>query len=234
VTKNFSRGRGLDAAAHGREAPGFSPGRFTEILRGHLNQDQDRLTALFEAGTRLREQDGWAWYVFVQSYATNGGVRTWDAFLDDGGAELIRWDALFGDLPDDVDAAAARLEALSRRFLAPRRFHAVGGPDVVARTWNGHRQPATLLGWLKTFPMIGDKYARNMCMDVSHPLILDHIALDHRVNELCDRVEGAPRSVPYKGREAWLRGVATELGVSCWHLDRLLFGRFDDLKTVLA
>lgn len=147
-----------------------------------------------------------------------------------------------------MDAAAARLEALSRRFLAPRRagrtrpallatlrrFHAVGGPDVVARTWSGHRQPATLLGWLKTFPMIGDKYARNMCMDVSHPLILDHIALDHRVNELCDRVEGAPRSVPYKGREAWLRGVATALGVSCWHLDRLLFGRFDDLKTVLA
>jgi hypothetical protein len=29
VTKNFSRGRGLDAAAYGREAPGFSPGRFT-------------------------------------------------------------------------------------------------------------------------------------------------------------------------------------------------------------
>ena len=29
MTKNFSRGRGLDAAAHGREAPGFSPGRFT-------------------------------------------------------------------------------------------------------------------------------------------------------------------------------------------------------------
>jgi len=29
VTKNFSRERGLDAAAPGREAPGFSPGRFT-------------------------------------------------------------------------------------------------------------------------------------------------------------------------------------------------------------
>ena len=30
MTKNFSRGRGLNAAAHGRETPGFSPGRFTE------------------------------------------------------------------------------------------------------------------------------------------------------------------------------------------------------------
>ena len=222
--------------------------RFIEILREFLEDDRDRLTGLFEAGARLRRQDGWAWYVFVQSYGTNGGVRAWDAFLAQGGADLISWDALFAGAPDDADAAAARLEALSHRFLSPRRasrtrpallatfrrFHTVGGPGVVARTWMGHNRTETVLGWLKTFPMIGDKYARNMCMDVSHPLILDLIALDHRIHALCDLVEGAPPYAPYRLREGWLRGIAGTLGVDCWHLDRLLFGRYEEIKAAIS
>jgi len=222
--------------------------RFIEILRGVLEEDRDRLTGLFEAGERLRRQDGWAWRVFVWSYATNGGVRAWNAFAAEGGADLVSWDALFADAPGDAAAAEARLEALSHRFLSPRRasrtrpallatfrrFHAVGGPDVVARTWMGHTRTETVLGWLKTFEMIGDKYARNMCMDVAHPLILDHIALDHRIHEICDRVEGAPAKAPYRLREGWLRGIAGSLGVDCWHLDRLLFGRYEEISAALG
>ena len=221
---------------------------FIEILRDILNGDRDRLTAQFEAGARLRARDGWAWDVFVQSYATNGGVRTWEAFLKEGGAELVRWDALLGEDEADVEAAAARLEALSHRFLTPRwaartrpallstfrRFHAVGGPDRMARNWNGHNQPDSLLRWLKTFPMIGDKYARNMCMDVSHPLILDHIALDHRIHTICDVVEGAPPRIPYGRGEGGRRGVANQLGINGWYLDRLLFGRYEEIKAAIA
>lgn len=221
---------------------------FIEILRDILNGDRDRLIAQFEAGTGLRERAGWAWDVFVQSYATNGGVRVWNGFLAEGGAELVRWDALFGDNPADVEAAAARLEALSHRFLTPRwadrtrpallitfrRFHAVGGPERMARTWNGHNQPDSLLRWLKTFPMIGDKYARNMCMDVSLPLMLDHIALDHRIHALCDLVEGAPRRIPYRRREGWLRGIAGALGINGWYIDRLLFGRYEEIKAAIT
>jgi len=205
-----------------------SEAAFIEILRDILDGDRARLTAQFEAGARLRERDGWAWDVFVQSYATNGGVRVWEGFLKEGGARLVRWDALLGEAPAEVDAAAARLEALSHRF------HAVGGPDRMARTWNGHTQPETLLRWLKTFPMIGDKYARNMCMDVSHPLILDHIALDHRIHALCDLVEGAPARIPYQRREGWLRGIAGALGINGWYLDRLLFGRYEEIKAAIG
>jgi len=222
--------------------------RFVEVLRGILDGDQDRLDAQFISATRLRAQEGWTWYVLAQSYATNGGVKTWDAFAAQGGGDLIQWDALFGDCPNDVEAAATRLEALSHRFLAPRRagrtrpallatfrrFHAVGGPEVIARTWMGHNRTETLLGWLKTFPMIGDKYSRNMCMDVAHPLVLNHVALDHRLNALCDRVEGAPPATPYGPREAWLLGLAAELGVNGWHLDRLLFGRYDEIGAALG
>lgn len=225
-----------------------SEAAFIEILRDILDGDRDRLTAQFEAGAQLRRQAGWAWYVFVQSYGTNGGVRSWDAFLAEGGADLISWDPLFAGTPGDADAAAARLDALSHRFLAPRRasrtrpallatlrrFHAVGGPDVVARTWMGHKRTETVLGWLKTFPMIGDKYARNMCMDVSHPLILDHIALDHRIHALCDLVEGAPARIPYRSREGWLRGIAGGLGINGWYLDRLLFGRYEEIRAAIG
>jgi hypothetical protein len=222
--------------------------RFVEILRGFLEGYRERLDGLFEEGEQLRRRDGWAWYVFVQSFATNGGVKRWSAFIDAGNAHLISWDALFEGDPDNVEAAAARLEELSHRFLAPpragrtrpalltalRRFHEAGGPDAMAETWEGHDRTGDLLNWLRTFPMIGQKYSRNMCMDVSHPLILDHIALDHRIHTLCDLVEGAPPRTPYRLREEWLRGVAAELGINCWRLDRLMFGQYDEIKAALS
>jgi hypothetical protein len=222
--------------------------RFVEILRGFLEGDRERLDRLFEEGEQLRFQPGWAWYVFVQSFATNGGVRRWSAFIDAGNAHLISWDALFKGDPDNVEAAAARLEALSHRFLAPpragrtrpalltalRRFHEAGGPDAMAQTWMGHNRTGDLLNWLRTFPMIGQKYARNMCMDVSHPLILDHIALDHRIHTLCDLVEGAPPRTPYRLREEWLREVAAAPGINCWRLDRLMFGQYDEIRAALS
>lgn len=221
--------------------------RFIEILREFLEKDRDRLEKKFEEGARLREREGWAWDVFVQSFATNGGVKRWDAFVAEGGAERVRWDALFADAPGDVAAAASRLQALSVTFLAPRwaartgpaliaafhRFHKEGGPDAVARTWMGHNETGAMLRWLKSFRMIGDKYARNMAMDVSHPLVLDHIALDHRIHALCDLVEGAPPRTPYRLREGWLREIAAELGINGWLLDRLLFSRYKEIRAAI-
>lgn len=81
--------------------------------------------------------------------------------------------------------------------------------------------------------MIGEKYSRNMCMDVAHPLVLNHIALDHRINTICDRVVGAPSSKNYNMQEQWLHELAIELGVNCWFLDRLLFSKYDELKIII-
>lgn len=57
MTKNFSRGRGLNAAAHGRETPGFSPGRFTpsRLLRrlARLGSDPHAVAAGFASGAAL-------------------------------------------------------------------------------------------------------------------------------------------------------------------------------------
>lgn len=204
---------------------------------------------MLETANALRETNGWPWYVLVQSYATNGGVARWNTFLEQAnGAERIRWECLFADDPDDIDAAEDRLCALSEEFAARRwlsrtrpalltslrRVHALGGPDAMALVWNTLPEAQALLCWLKTFPMIGDKYARNMCMDVAHPLIRDHVALDHRLNRICDRVAGAPPSRSYAQREAWLRCLARDLDTDCWHLDRLLFRRYRDLKADLG
>jgi hypothetical protein len=222
--------------------------KFVEILAAFLDQDRQWLEDELQKCQRLRhERDDWAWYVFVQSYATNGGVHTWDSFLDQGGADLIHWSALFEGQPNDIDSAAGRLEAMSHQFINPRRasktrpallstfrrFHMVGGPDRIARTWMDMRTSETLLGWLRTFAMIGESYSRNMCMDIAHPLVMSHFPLDYRVNTICDRIYEAPPSTPYAPREAWLRTLAVELGVSCWHLDRLLFNRHDELEAAL-
>lgn len=221
--------------------------RFLEILRQYLRSDIVLLNEQFRSCEMLREDPDWAWFVFVQSYATNGGVGRWEAFLRTEGRRRVRWDALFEGAPDDVYAAAGRLNALSQEFLAPRRagrtrpalmatfqrFCEFGGPGVVAQTWNAHDEERSLLRWLRTFPMIGEKYSRNMCMDVAHPLVLDHIALDHRINALCNRVIGAPSSGSYDMRERWLYEVAVDLGINGWYLDRLLFLRYDKLKNAI-
>ena len=74
---------------------------------------------------------------------------------------------------------------------------------------------------LKSFAGVGDKYARNILMDVYHPDFRDSIAIDARIKGLSKMLE--LEFERYAEHEQFYLDAAHEAGLSGWELDRLLF-----------
>lgn len=77
------------------------------------------------------------------------------------------------------------------------------------------------LVFLKSFSGIGDKYARNIMMDVYHPEFRDCIAVDSRIKALSDAL--GLRFGSYADHENFYLSVAHDAGLNGWELDRLIF-----------
>jgi hypothetical protein len=77
------------------------------------------------------------------------------------------------------------------------------------------------IAFVRTFPGIGPKYARNIMMDVYHEDFRDTIALDTRILAISKSLGLSFAS--YAEREKFYLSVDTEAGLNEWELDRLLF-----------
>lgn len=222
---------------------------FIEILGHFSSENWIDLHRQFTEAPEKREQSDWTWYLFVQSYATNGGVKRWDGFVQSGRSEEIRWGRIEQESGGRLDVSLEYLNALSPQFLDPwrrfgtqpallstlTRFWNAGGPANIALEWESKRDKADLLNYLKSYHYIGNKYSRNMCMDVADPLVLDSFAFDHRLNNILNHVSGFAEQRTYLRKERWLKEILTEIqnrnhnlrNMRCWHLDRLLFQQYD-------
>jgi hypothetical protein len=81
--------------------------------------------------------------------------------------------------------------------------------------------------WLKQFDGIGDKYARNLMMDVYHPDFRDSISVDERVRKVSAAL--GFRFESYAAHEAFYLGVARAAGLNGWEVDRLLYRCKDEV-----
>ena len=82
------------------------------------------------------------------------------------------------------------------------------------------------IAFLKTFPGIGDKYARNIMMDVYHEDFRDSIAVDARIKSLSQAIGLSFPS--YAHHEQFYLSVARGAGLNGWELDRLIFNYTPD------
>jgi hypothetical protein len=97
----------------------------------------------------------------------------------------------------------------------------MGGPKAAKEALLSKPGRDEKIKFLKSFSGIGDKYARNILMDVYHPDFRESIAVDARINGLSKMLELEFDN--YAGHEQFYLDVANEAGLSGWELDRLLF-----------
>ena len=77
------------------------------------------------------------------------------------------------------------------------------------------------LAFFRQFVGIGDKYGRNIWMDLCDPDFRDSIAIDVRLQKMYPLL-GVPTK-NYELAEAAMLDIASEAGLTGWELDRLLF-----------
>jgi hypothetical protein len=83
------------------------------------------------------------------------------------------------------------------------------------------------INWMQQFDGIGEKYARNIWMDIRAPAFVDSIAVDSRLMSV-GLILGMDSHV-YKEQEAFFLEMASEAGISGWEADRLIYNFREEL-----
>jgi hypothetical protein len=167
------------------------------------------------------------WNGVVLSAATRGGSARWERNV------APRYEAeLFWTVLDGLSAGARRLrfESVGRFWRRTadwleavyRHICGNGGPTVIRAALATLDAEAVISFW-KTFPDVGDKYARNIMMDIYDSRFRDgRFAVDSRIMSLLPDLGYQGRN-RYSDQEAFLTALAYEVGIEGWELDRLLY-----------
>jgi thermostable 8-oxoguanine DNA glycosylase len=97
----------------------------------------------------------------------------------------------------------------------------LGGPKRLSRKILNctNKEEAILI--LRWFDGIGEKYARNLMMDICHPLFRNSVALDSRIKKISKRLK--LKFKDYQSEENFYLSTAKKAGISGWELDRILY-----------
>lgn len=172
------------------------------------------------------------WHFLLQSFATMGGIAGSHGLIDnESNYSKVRYELLARLWPDaralqveqTCRAAKIRWPAVKARYILGcfEKIKELGGPKAAKRTLLAQQGRDAKIRFLKTFPGIGDKYARNIMMDVYHEEFRDSIAIDIRIQAVSSAWGLSFRS--YEEHESFYLAVAADAGLNGWELDRLMF-----------
>lgn len=191
-----------------------------------------RLSEMREAAAKHRRRPDVVWLLLLQTAATMGGSRGWDGlFQHPILSSLISFDAV-GSIDEKLRAdymttilqsAGVRWPAQKAQRLAVNHdiIRELGG-EMAARTraFSQHGRDAKLAFMLQ-FRGIGDKYARNVWMDLCDPDFETAIAYDERLQKI-GKALGAKLN-DYETAERFFVAIAAESGRTPWETDRILY-----------
>lgn len=194
-----------------------------------------------KAGAAKFDQPDWIWEALLLSFGTMGNSRGAVLVHNPQIHATVRFDAL-RELSRDarrdaietaLRAAKVRMPSVKTRWLVENfdRIVADGGLQAVKDRLSECRGIAAKLRFLRTFKGIGQKYARNLMMDVYHPDFRDSIAVDVRIKSVSARLGLA--FTRYADEEKFYLCVARRAGLSGWELDRLLYNFTADVVSGL-
>ncbi len=191
----------------------------------------------------LRQRPDVVWRLLLQSAATMGNSRGWNGLF--GGAmlpTLIGFDAVGAIRPDlrgsymapILQTASVRMPRQKAEALALNHaiITALGG-ETAARS-AAFAQPTrdAKIAFMKGFHGIGDKYARNVWMDLYDSHFHDAIAYDERLKKVAAAMGAQFQN--YMAAEQYFTELARESGREPWEVDRLLYHFNSDALDAVA
>lgn len=203
-----------------------------EAIRMRPTFMSKKLELMKIAGPKRAGAPDFVWRALLTSHSTWGGIRGADDF--EKNYQLVRYENLIG-----LASAPQRKNALKDAFwhkwghyremklrCACSNFQKVlalgGGPAASnqARRCRGLKEKKA---FMMQFDGVGEKYGRDIWMDVYDSDFRDSIAVDQRVKNVLKALGLDRKLRSYVQREGFLREVALNAGVEPWELDRLLF-----------
>ena len=202
----------------------------------------DRIEKQKRIAEQRRERSDTLWFELVLSMSTwqgSGGSNlatekeyysqvTYDKLLQISENERIQ------HLQDVLRDAGVNMHKKKSRYISSHvdRIESMGGLDAAQEEFDSKDGKGAKMDFLKQFKGIGNKYARNIGMDLFHPDFRDTIALDTRIGNVTDELNIKFES--YEQEEEFYVAVADRLGITPWELDRILYRYTDEVIDEIA
>ena len=88
------------------------------------------------------------------------------------------------------------------------------------------------IAFLKRFDGIGEKYSRNIWMDMYDPDFYDAVAIDDRIKKVSAALGVSFKR--YEDHERYYQSLAKEVGLQSWELDRVLYWFLPDVLNSIS
>lgn len=207
------------------------------VVRPFVDEKRADLDRLKKNHADINRPD-FLWHYLLQSFATMGRSAGWHGLIGNlDNYSRITYPALSSipegqrlrEVREACRAANVRMPDRKADFILGcfGRIQKMGGQENAKNELLAQLGREKKIKWLKEMPGIGDKYARNIMMDVYHEDFRDSIAIDARIKSVSDRLGLSFSS--YAEHEKFYLGVAKQVGLNGWELDRLLYNFLGDL-----
>jgi hypothetical protein len=205
--------------------------RLVQALR-HLTPDMRAKLAEEKSKVQELDKPEFIWHFLLQSFSTMGNSRGYQGLiLNQANYRMVTFDVLskmsraerLDRLQRIFSAAALRMPVQKARRQADNYDLIVswGGIEATKKMALAQRGRDAKISFMRRFHGIGEKYARNIWMDVYHPDFYDSIAVDERIKKITDAMGYHFSS--YRDHEGFYLDIAKEAGLQGWELDRLLY-----------
>ena len=196
----------------------------------------EKLMNIREDASLLKSRKDMVWYLLLQSAATQGNSKGWDHLRRDSTTlKSVSYDSLKLIPPRkrcaQILAALKRAKVRMQSLKAPRLARNVtlitklGGAAAAKRAMFAQPSRETKLNFIRAFDGIGQKYGRNIWMDIKDHDFENSVAVDVRLKNIAFALEFSGKS--YSEIETFFCDIAGEASLTPWEVDRLLYNFTD-------
>jgi hypothetical protein len=205
-----------------------------EALRRRPKSHNQKLAQLREEGIMISKRPDWLWHLLLSSMSTMGNSRGYDGLiLNSDNYLLVSYNTLLNLHENNrfMNLTIALGNAKVRRYTSKaiwlnNNFSFIqdcGGLIVVQSLLLQTRGRQSKIRLMKNFDGIGNKYARNIFMDLNHPDFENSVAIDERITDISENLEVDSINLAYTDHEIIFIEIAKDSGITPWELDRLLY-----------
>jgi len=189
------------------------------------------------------KREDFLWHYLLQSFSTMGRSAGWHGLIGNkDNYNRITFEEL-NSLNEEqrvivvnevCKKAKIRMHAKKAAFILEcfKQIKELGGPEKAKNKLLSLEGRDKKIRFLMQFHGIGEKYSRNIMMDVYHEDFRDSIAIDTRIKEI-SKLLGVEFD-SYEEEEQFYLAAANQAGLNGWEVDRLLYNFKDKFKKHLA
>ena len=178
------------------------------------------------------------WHYMLSSFSTMGNSRGAQGLIHNKlNYDRVRYEVLANMssrqrlkvIENTFKAAKIRMPVKKAAWLNENfgLISKMGGPELATTAAMSLKGREAKIAFMKQFHGFGEKYARNVFMQVYDPDFRDSIAVDERIKKVSKFL--GLKFFTYSEQENFYLSVAHEVGIQGWELDRLLYNYADDM-----